>query len=166
MSASLSISLIRHRLAEAHAGLRTASFMLAAVVTLGCVVLLVFGMLAPQVAEIAYFTSVPWRGQAVLITRPDDEVLSCETDAAGCAFIDPANVAGTVCLSFAGSDPYPIYAGLNEGGVHTKCVKARLAGGRELRVLRFGFPFYESRERVGEAAGRVAIAISRGSGRT
>lgn len=31
--------------------------------------------------------AVPWRGQAVLITRPDDEVLCCEVDAAGCAFL-------------------------------------------------------------------------------
>ena len=28
-----------------------------------------------------------WRGQAVLITRPGDEVLCCEIDAAGCAFL-------------------------------------------------------------------------------
>ena len=40
MSASLSLSLIRHRLAEAHAGLRASAFVLAAVVTLGCVALL------------------------------------------------------------------------------------------------------------------------------
>lgn len=52
MSASLSISLIRHRLAEAHAGLRTASFMLAAVVTLGCVVLLA------RMADKEYFDAV------------------------------------------------------------------------------------------------------------
>lgn len=32
-------------------------------------------------------TTVPWRGQAVLITRPADEVLSCEIDAAGSAFL-------------------------------------------------------------------------------
>lgn len=32
-------------------------------------------------------SAVPWRGQAVLITRPDDEVLCCEVDAAGCAFL-------------------------------------------------------------------------------
>lgn len=40
MSASLSISLIRQRLAEAHAGLRFGAFVLAAVVTVGCVALL------------------------------------------------------------------------------------------------------------------------------
>lgn len=33
-------------------------------------------------------STVPWRGQAVLITRPGDEVLSCEIDAAGCAFLE------------------------------------------------------------------------------
>ncbi len=32
-------------------------------------------------------STVPWRGQAVLITRPADEVLCCEIDAAGCAFL-------------------------------------------------------------------------------
>ncbi|WP_284615440.1 HvfC/BufC N-terminal domain-containing protein [Aquabacterium humicola] len=32
-------------------------------------------------------STVPWRGQAVLITRPGDEVLCCEIDAAGCAFL-------------------------------------------------------------------------------
>jgi len=32
-------------------------------------------------------STVPWRGQAVLITRPGDAVLSCEIDAAGCAFL-------------------------------------------------------------------------------
>ncbi|MBT9594925.1 MAG: putative DNA-binding domain-containing protein [Vitreoscilla sp.] len=32
-------------------------------------------------------STVPWHGQAVLITRPADEVLCCEIDAAGCAFL-------------------------------------------------------------------------------
>lgn len=32
---------------------------------LGCVVLLDFGILAPQVAEIAYFTALSWRGQGL-----------------------------------------------------------------------------------------------------
>lgn len=32
-------------------------------------------------------STVPWRGQAVLITRPGDEVLCCEVDAASCAFL-------------------------------------------------------------------------------
>ncbi|MFO1338578.1 MAG: hypothetical protein U1F53_10125 [Burkholderiaceae bacterium] len=40
MSASMSLSLIRHRLSEAHAGLRAGAFVLATVVTLGCVALL------------------------------------------------------------------------------------------------------------------------------
>ena len=107
-------------------------------------------------------------GRSAALARHFMQVLAdtIDLDAAGCAFVDPAKVAGTLCLSFAGSDPYPIYVELNEGGVHTKCVKGQLAGGRELRILRLGFPFYESRERVGEAAGRVATAISRGYART
>lgn len=32
-------------------------------------------------------SSAPWRGQAVLITRPADEVLWCEIDFAGCTFL-------------------------------------------------------------------------------
>lgn len=52
MSASLSITLIRHRLAEAHAGLRTAAFALAMVVTLGCLALLA------RMADRAYFDAV------------------------------------------------------------------------------------------------------------
>lgn len=39
-----------------------------------------------RAADIERFT-LPWRGQAVLITRPVDEVLCCEIDAAGCAFL-------------------------------------------------------------------------------
>jgi UDP-sulfoquinovose synthase len=57
-----------------------------------------------------------------------------------------------VRVRFPTGDPYPLYTALNQRGVHVKCVKERLPDGEELRLLRLGVPWYESRARLDHVA--------------
>ncbi len=58
-----------------------------------------------------------------------------------------------------GRDPYPLYAGLNARGVHTKCVKETLADGTRLNLLRLGVPWYESPARLARVSGLVSALV-------
>lgn len=75
---------------------------------LGCVVLLDFGILAPQVAEIAYFTAIPWRGQG-LSQRAVFSVARWAQQKRGLkglyAHVDPDNPASIAILSKMGLAP-------------------------------------------------------------
>lgn len=55
---------------------------------------------------------------------------------------------GGLSLSFPDFDPYPIYASLNTHGIHVKCIKGRLKLGGTHNLLRFGVPFFETRQRL------------------
>ena len=75
---------------------------------LGCVVLLDFGILAPQVAEIAYFTAMDWRGQG-LSQRAVFSVARWAQQNMGLkglyAHVDPDNPASLAILGKLGLTP-------------------------------------------------------------
>lgn len=75
---------------------------------LGCVVLLDFGILAPQVAEMAYFTAIPWRGQG-LSQRAVFSVARWAQQTLGLrglyAHVDPDNPASIAILNKLGLAP-------------------------------------------------------------
>lgn len=68
-------------------------------------------------------------------------------------------VGGVVRVRTA-RDPYPLYAALNERGIHTKCVKMQV-GADQLALLRVGVPWYETTLRLSRF---VATAKELGGG--
>jgi UDP-sulfoquinovose synthase len=51
-------------------------------------------------------------------------------------------------IAFVNYDPYVLYTKLNEMGIHVKCIKNKALNGKLYNILRFGFPYFESKERL------------------
>ncbi len=58
---------------------------------------------------------------------------------------------GILAVSFDEFDPYPLYNALNKAKIHCKCIKDRDQDGRDRQILRFGFPYYETKLRLENA---------------
>lgn len=69
--------------------------------------------------------------------------------------------SGMVIVHFDEGDSYPVYRELNESGIHVKCIKRTLSSGRVLNLLRLGFPFYETTERLEEAFSLLQPCLER-----
>ncbi|MDD9967345.1 MAG: aminotransferase class V-fold PLP-dependent enzyme [Myxococcales bacterium] len=74
----------------------------------------------------------------------------------GCELAGPV-----LTVDFPTLDPYPLYLRLGERGVHVKCIKASLQDGERLDVLRFGLPYYETRDRLCQALERIDHELRR-----
>lgn len=51
-------------------------------------------------------------------------------------------------LSISNIDIYPFYQYLNDELIHVKCIKHHMLDGQEHHILRLGFPYYESTDRI------------------
>ena len=58
---------------------------------------------------------------------------------------------GILSVSFPDYDPYPLYLALNNMKLYCKCIKDKDQRGRERKILRFGFPYYETSSRLKNA---------------
>jgi UDP-sulfoquinovose synthase len=66
-------------------------------------------------------------------------------------------------LSVALSDfhPFDLYSELNEHGVHCKCIIDYKKDGEKIHILRFGFPYYETTERLKQAISIIEEIVER-----
>lgn len=69
-----------------------------------------------------------------------------------CEFIqsesDAAIEVGILAALFEVSDPYPLYVAMSKLKLHCKCIKIRDPNGVYRQILRFGFPYYETKNRL------------------
>jgi UDP-sulfoquinovose synthase len=63
--------------------------------------------------------------------------------------------AAVLAVGFAEHDAYRLYRRLSSEGIHVKCIKGAQVGGRQWNILRFGFPYFESRERLERAVSAI-----------
>lgn len=63
--------------------------------------------------------------------------------------------AAVLAAGFAAHDPYRLYRRLTNEGIHVKCVKGVKVDGRQWNILRFGFPYFESHERLERAVSAI-----------
>ncbi len=66
-------------------------------------------------------------------------------------FLNTSDEAPMLAISFTGFNPYELYTQLNEQGVHCKCIINYNKNGENLNILRFGFPYYETKARLQQA---------------
>src|SRR5687767_4500710 len=75
-------------------------------------------------------------------------------------FILPSAPQGrTVVFAIEGTDVYDVYRRLNQVGVSLKCIKRRDERGRQLEVLRAGFPWWTTSARIRQALSALAAAV-------
>ena len=55
---------------------------------------------------------------------------------------------GILSVNFEGFDPYPLYMALNNAKIHCKCIKDADSAGNKRQIMRFGFPYYETKSRL------------------
>ncbi len=60
-----------------------------------------------------------------------------------------------ISLGFTEYDPYPLYAYLNQCGIHTKCIKNQPFGDTIYHIVRIGLPYYEHPDRITYAVNEV-----------
>ncbi len=70
--------------------------------------------------------------------------------------------AATFIAAFKNFDPYDLYNSLNEKGVHVKCIKDREINGVVYHILRFGFPYFESKSRIKTALQKIEAILLEG----
>lgn len=58
------------------------------------------------------------------------------------------NEVGILALMFENFDPYPLYMAMNKIKLYCKCIKDEAADGKPRQILRFGFPYYETKSRL------------------
>ncbi len=64
---------------------------------------------------------------------------------------DPTEEVGILTALFEDVDPYPLYLAMNKLKLNCKCIKDRDQNGKARQILRFGFPYYETRNRLESA---------------
>jgi len=65
-----------------------------------------------------------------------------------------------ISLAFQEFDPYPLYKSLNERQVHIKCIKDHKIGDKVYHILRFGFPYFETLDRLEFAISQVKVLVA------
>lgn len=68
--------------------------------------------------------------------------------------LSPAGGA-VLAIGFEAHDPYRLYRRLSNEGIHLKFMKGVKVDGRQWNVLRFGFPYFESTERLERAVSAI-----------
>jgi UDP-sulfoquinovose synthase len=69
----------------------------------------------------------------------------------GHQFLNVSADSPMLAVSFKDYNPYELYTQLNEHGVHCKCIINYSKNGESLNILRFGFPYYETKARLRQA---------------
>ncbi len=65
-----------------------------------------------------------------------------------------------ISVAFTNYDPYPLYMALNERQVHIKCIKNHKIGNKEYHILRFGFPYFETLDRMEYAISQIKNLVA------
>lgn len=65
-----------------------------------------------------------------------------------------------ISLAFKTYDPYPLYKSLDERQVHVKCIKNHKIGNNEYHILRFGFPYFETLDRLEYAISQIKQLVA------
>ncbi|MGZ3690937.1 MAG: aminotransferase class V-fold PLP-dependent enzyme, partial [Pseudobdellovibrio sp.] len=55
---------------------------------------------------------------------------------------------GILTFTFQDYDPYPLYQAMNRIKLHCKCIKGADLNAKPRQILRFGFPYYETKSRL------------------
>ncbi|MFL5731196.1 MAG: aminotransferase class V-fold PLP-dependent enzyme [Cytophagaceae bacterium] len=71
--------------------------------------------------------------------------------------------AAMMVVAFVNYDPYMLYMNLNEMGIHVKCIKNKALNGKLYNILRFGFPYFESKERLDIVLQRIESILMQGA---
>lgn len=74
--------------------------------------------------------------------------IHCDFNAAG---TDPTKEVGILTALFEVVDPYPLYLTMNKLKLYCKCIKDTAQNGKPRQILRFGFPYYETKSRLENA---------------
>lgn len=62
--------------------------------------------------------------------------------------IDTSQDIGILTFLFRDFDPYPLYLAMNKIKLHCKCIKDTDHNAKPRQILRFGFPYYETKNRL------------------
>ncbi len=76
------------------------------------------------------------------------------------AFLNTTLNSPVISLAFREFDPYPLYKSLNERQVHVKCIKDHKIGDTTYHILRFGFPYFETLDRLEFAINQIKTLIA------
>jgi UDP-sulfoquinovose synthase len=71
--------------------------------------------------------------------------------------------AAMMVIAFVNFDPYMLYTHLNEIGIHVKCIKNKALNGKLYNILRFGFPYFESKERLDVVLQKIEAILMKGT---
>jgi UDP-sulfoquinovose synthase len=93
-----------------------------------------------------------------LLLTPNEESLSAGMENTGLI----TTSAAMMVMAFLNYDPYNLYAGLNELGIHVKCIKDREINGKIYNVLRLGFPYYETKQRLDIVLQKIELILKKG----
>ncbi len=70
-------------------------------------------------------------------------------------FLNNTMNSPVISLAFREFDPYPLYKSLNDRHIHIKCIKDHKVGDKVYHILRFGFPYFETLDRLEYAIGQI-----------
>lgn len=65
--------------------------------------------------------------------------------------LNNTSIAPMLSIGFKDYNPYELYTLLNEQGIHCKCIINYNKNGNSVNILRFGFPYYETKSRLKRA---------------
>ncbi|HTB30587.1 MAG TPA: aminotransferase class V-fold PLP-dependent enzyme [Bacteroidia bacterium] len=65
-----------------------------------------------------------------------------------------------ISLAFREFDPYPLYKSLNDRHIHVKCIKDHKIGNKIYHILRFGFPYFETLDRLEYAISQIKLVLA------
>ncbi len=75
-------------------------------------------------------------------------------------FLNTTLNAPFISVGFKSFDPYPLYKALDHRQVHIKCIKNHKIGDQEYHILRFGFPYFETLDRLEYAITQIKLILA------
>ena len=77
-----------------------------------------------------------------------------------CVFMNTTMNSPVITIAFQEFDPYPLYKSLNDRHIHVKCIKEHKIGDKVYHILRFGFPYFETLDRLDYAVGQIKQLVA------
>ena len=75
--------------------------------------------------------------------------------------LNTSGQAPLLSVAFTDFHPFDLYTSLNENGVHCKCIIDYKKGNRKIHILRFGIPYYETKQRIEQAINFIGIELEK-----
>jgi UDP-sulfoquinovose synthase len=75
-------------------------------------------------------------------------------------FLNSSVSSPVISLAFQEFDPYPLYKSLDARHIHVKCIKDHKVGDKVYHILRFGFSYFETLDRLEFAIGQIKLALA------